>query len=74
MYERLCWFILYAVLVLMVEIMGRWSEGNAWSVCQEICLEIVLCAIVMSGEVGCCVAVVGFLVGVLVLRMRWGEF
>ena len=48
---------LYLVRVLIVVIMGRWSEFSACIVCQVVQLysvvEIVVEIVVMSGEVAC---------------------
>ena len=49
--------------------MGRWSECSAFSVFHVMCLSSVSEAVVMSGEVGCCSAFGGFLVGVSVFRV-----
>ena len=53
---------------------GKWSECSACSVFQVMCRESAAGAVVMSGEVGCCCALVGFLVGVSVLRVMYVEF
>ena len=55
------------VRVLIVVIMGRWSEFSACNVCQVV--EIV----VMSGEVACCSVVGGTLVGVSVFSVMCSE-
>ena len=54
--------------------MGRWSEFSACSVFHVICRVRVAGAVVMSGEVGCCSVLFGFLVGVSVLRVMCVEF
>lgn len=53
---------------------GRWSECSACSVFQVMCRDSGAGAVVMSGEVGCCCALVDFLVGVSVLRVMCVEF
>ena len=53
--------------VLIVVIMGRWSEFSACIVCQVVRLYSVVEIVVMSGEVACCSVVCGTLVGVSVL-------
>ena len=58
---------LYLVRVLIVVIMGRWSEFSACIVCQVVRLYSVVEIVVMSGEVACCSVVCGTLVGVSVL-------
>ena len=47
---------LYLLRVLIVVIMGRWSE---FSVCQVVRLYSVVEIVVMSGEVACCSVVCG---------------
>ena len=44
---------LYLVRVLIVVIMGRWSECSACIVCQVVKLYSVVEIVVMSGEVLC---------------------
>ena len=53
--------------VLIVVIMGRWSEFSACIVCQVVRLYSVVEIVVMSGEVACCSIVCGTLVCVAVL-------
>ena len=50
--------------VLIVVIMGRWSEFSVCIVCQVVRLYSVVEIIVMSGEVACCSVVCGTLVSV----------
>ena len=52
--------------VLIVVIMGRWSEFSpcACIVCQVVRLYSVVKIVVMSGKVACCSVVCGTLVGV----------
>ena len=45
---------LYLVRVLIVVIMGRWSEFSACIVCHVVRLYSVVEIVVMSGEVACC--------------------
>ena len=53
---------LYLVRVLIVVIMGRWSEFSACTVCQVVRWYSVVEIVVMSGEVACCSVVCGTLV------------
>ena len=48
--------------VLIVVIMGRWSEFSACIVCQVVWLYSVVEIVVMSGEVACCSVVCGTLI------------
>ena len=64
---------LYLVRVLIVVIMGRWSEFNACIVCQVVRSHSVVEIVVMSGEVACCSVVCGTLVGVSVFSMMCSE-
>ena len=61
---------LYLVFVLKVVMMGRWSDESSFIVDHVSWLNMVFWAVVISGDVGCWRAVVGFLVGVFVLSMR----
>ena len=61
------------VRVLIVVIMGRWSEFSACIVCQVVRLYSVVEIVVMSGEVDCCSVVRGTLVGVSVFSMMCSE-
>ena len=54
---------LYLVRVLIVVIMGRWSEFSACIVRQGVRLYSVVETVVMSGEVAFCSVVCGTLVG-----------
>ena len=45
---------LYLVRVLIVVIMGRWSEFSACIVCRVVRLYSLVEIVVMSGEVSCC--------------------
>ena len=60
---------LYLVRVLIVVIMGRWSEFSACIVCQVMRLYRIVDIVVMSGEVVCCSVVCGTLVGVSMFIM-----
>ena len=53
---------------------GRWSECSACNVFHVMCRVSAAGAVVMSGEVVCCCVLVGFLVGVSVLRVMCVEF
>ena len=64
---------LYFVRVLIVVIMGRWSEFSVCIVCQVVRLYSVVEIVVMSGEVTCCSVVCGTLVGVPVFSMMCSE-
>ena len=61
---------LYLVRVLIVVIMGSWSEFSACIVCQVVQLYSV---VVMSGEVACFSVVCGTLVGVSVFSVMCSE-
>ena len=63
---------LYLVRVLIVVIMGRWSEFSACIVCQVVRLYSVV-IVVMSGELACCSVVCGALVGVSVFSIMCYE-
>ena len=64
---------LYLERVLIVVIMGRWSEFSACIVCQFVRLYSVVVIVLMSGEVACCSVVCGTLVGVSVFSVMWSE-
>ena len=63
---KVCLFCcsLYLVRVLIVVIMGRWSEFSACIVCHVVHLYSVVEIVVMSGEMACCSVVCDNLVGV----------
>ena len=61
------------VRVLIVVIMGRWSEYSACIVCQVVRLYIFVEIVVMSGEVACCSVVCGTLVCVSVFSVMCSE-
>ena len=56
--------------VLIVVIMGRWSEFSACNVCQVVRLY----SVVMSGELACCSVVCGTLVGMSVFSIMCSEW
>ena len=64
---------LYLVRVLIVVIMGRWSEFSACIVCHVVRLYCIVEIVVMSGEVACCSGVCGTLVGVSVFSVMCSE-
>ena len=64
---------LYLVRVLIVVIMGRWSEFSACIVCQVVRLYSVVEIVAMSGEVACCSVVCDTLVGVSVFSVMCSE-
>ena len=53
--------------------MGRWSECSVVIVFQVVRLLKVELAVVTSGEVACCCALYGSLVGVCVFSVVWFE-
>ena len=59
--------------VLIVVIMGRWSEFSACIVCQVVRLYSVVEIVVMYGEVACYSVVCGTLVDVSVFSMMFSE-
>ena len=59
--------------VLIVVIMGRWSEFSACTECQVVRFYSVMEIVVMSGEVACCSVVCGTLVGVSVFSVMCYE-
>ena len=59
--------------VLIVVIMGRWSEFSACIVCQVVQLYSMVEIVVMPGEVVCCSVVCGTLVGVSVFSVMCSE-
>ena len=67
------WCSLYLVHVLIVVIMGRWSEFSACVVCQVVRLYNVVDIVVMSGDVVFCSVVCGILVGVSVFSIMWSD-
>ena len=59
--------------MLIVVIMGRWSDFSACIVCQVVRLYRTVEIVVMSGEVACCSVVCGTLVGVSVFSVMCSE-
>ena len=59
--------------VLIVVIMGMWSEFSVCIVCQVVRLYSVVEIVVMFGEVAYCSVVCGTLVGVSVLSVIHSE-
>ena len=59
--------------MLVVVIMGRWSEFSACIVCQVVRLYSVGEIVVMPGEVACWSVVCGTLVGVSVFSVMCSE-
>ena len=59
--------------VLIVVIMGRWSEFSVCIVCHVVRLNSVLQIVVMSGKVACCSVVCVTLVGVSVFSVMCSE-
>ena len=59
--------------VLIVVIMGMWSEFSACIVCQVVLLNSGVEIVVMSGEVACCCVVCGTRVGVSVFSVMCSE-
>ena len=69
-----CFFCsLYLVRVLIVVIMGRWSEFSACIVCQVVRPYSVVEIVVMSDDVACCSVVCDTLVGVSVFSMMCSD-
>ena len=68
MYDRLFCCTVCLLSVCIVSNIGRWSEFSAWIVLQVVLLYSED-DMVMSGDVGCCCALFGTLVGVSVLSV-----
>ena len=51
--------------MLIVVMMGRWSNDNAYLVVHDVQLDSVLETVVISDEDGCCSVVFGTLLGEL---------
>ena len=64
---------LYLVRVLIVVIMGKWSEFSACIVYQVVRLYSVVEIVVMSGDMACCSVVCGTLVGASVFSVMCSE-
>ena len=59
--------------MLIVVMIGRWSDVSACLVVHDVLLYSVLDTVVISGEDVCCSVVFGTLVGVFVLSVMWSE-
>ena len=59
--------------MLIVVMMGKWSDDSACSVVHDVRLYSVLDTVVTCGEYVCCSVVFGTLVGVLVFSVMWFE-
>ena len=59
--------------MLIVVMMGKWSDDSACLVVHDVRLYNVLDTGVISGEDVCCNMVVGTLVGVFVFSVIWSE-
>ena len=59
--------------MLIVVMMGRWSDDSACRVVLDVRLYSVLDTVVISGEDVCCIVVFGTLVGVSVFGVTWSE-
>ena len=64
---------LYLVRVLIVVIMGRWSEFSVCIVCQVVRLFSVVEIVVICGEAAFCSVVCGTPVGVSVFSVMCSE-
>ena len=59
--------------MLIMVMMGRWSDDSACCVVYAVRLYSVLDTVVISGEDVCCSVVFGTLVGVFVFSVMWSE-
>ena len=59
--------------MLIVVIMGKWSDDSACGVLHDVRLYSVLDTVVISGDDVCCSVVFGTLVGVLVFSVMLSE-
>ena len=59
--------------MLIVVIMGRWSEFSVCIVCQVVWLYSIVEIVMMSGAVACCSVVCSTLVGVSVFSVMCSE-
>ena len=57
--------------MLIVVIMGKWSDDSAWWVVHDVRLYSLLDTVVISGEDVCCSVAFGTLVGVFVFSVMW---
>ena len=59
--------------MLIVVMMGKWSDDSACWVVHDVALYSVLNTVVISGDDVCCSVVFGTLVGVFVFSVMWSE-
>ena len=59
--------------MLIMLMMGNWSDDSACSVVHDVRLYSVLDIVVISGDDVCCSVVFGTLVGVFVFSVMWSE-
>ena len=59
--------------MLIVVMMGKWSDDSARCVVHDVWLSSVLDIVVISGEDVCCSVLFGTLVGVFVFIVMWSE-
>ena len=59
--------------MLIVVMLGKWSDDNASLVVHDVRLYIVLDTVVISGDEVCCSVVFDTLVDVFVFRVMWSE-
>ena len=59
--------------MLMVIVIGRWSEDRSLVVFHVVFWNRLFVIVVMSGEVGCWLGLLGTLVGVSRLRVTWSD-
>ena len=59
--------------MLIVVMMGKWSDDSAYWVVHDVRLYSVLDTVVISGEDVYCSVVFGTLVGVFVFSVMWSE-
>ena len=59
--------------MLIVVLMGKWSDDSACWVGHDVRLYSVLDTVVISGEDVCCSVVFDTLVGVFVFSVMWSE-
>ena len=59
--------------MLVVVMMGKWSDDRVCGVVHDVRLYSVLDTVVISGEYVCCSVVFGTMVGVFVFSVMWSE-
>ena len=59
--------------MLIVVIMGKWSDDSACRAVHDVRLQSVPDTAVISGDDVCCSVVLGTLVGVFVFSVMWSE-